>query len=60
MNTLTDKIYKKSWAIIEDIEKNGGMIDAITSGIPKTKIEKVATIKQAKIDSGKRNYSRFK
>ena len=29
------------------------MIDAITSGIPKTKIEKVATIKQAKIDSGK-------
>ena len=50
---LTDKIYKKSWAIIEDIEKNGGMIDAITSGIPKTKIEKVATIKQAKIDSGK-------
>tara|TARA_X000000950_G_scaffold45805_3_gene52238 strand:+ start:5808 stop:8723 length:2916 start_codon:yes stop_codon:yes gene_type:complete len=50
---LTDKIYKKSWEIIEDIEKNGGMIDAISSGIPKTKIEKVATIKQAKIDSGK-------
>ena len=29
------------------------MIEAISSGIPKTKIEKVATIKQAKIDSGK-------
>ena len=50
---LTDKIYKKSWKIIQDIEKNGGMIEAISSGIPKTKIEKVATIKQAKIDSGK-------
>ncbi len=50
---LTDKIYKKSWGIIEDIERNGGMIDAISRGIAKTKIEKVATIKQAKIDSGK-------
>ena len=50
---LTNKIYKKSWGIIEDIERNGGMIDAISRGIAKTKIEKVATIKQAKIDSGK-------
>ena len=46
---LTDKIYKKSWKIIQDIEKNGGMIEAISSGIPKTKIEKVATIKRQKL-----------
>ena len=39
--------------LIEEIEAEGGMTEAIEAGIPKLRIEEVATRKQARLDSGK-------
>ena len=48
---LTDGLIKKAWALIEDVEAEGGMTKAIEAGIPKMKIEAVAAKKQARLDS---------
>jgi methylmalonyl-CoA mutase len=50
---LTHEIAQKAWGHIEEIEKLGGMAQAIESGIPKMRIEEAAARKQARIDSGK-------
>jgi methylmalonyl-CoA mutase len=50
---LTNELTTKAWALIEEIEKLGGMTKAIESGIPKMRIEEAAVAKQARIDSGK-------
>ncbi len=50
---LTQQIAEKAWALIEEVEKLGGMTQAIESGIPKMRIEEAAARKQARIDSGK-------
>ncbi len=50
---LTDKLARKAWDIIQEVEDMGGMAKAIESGMPKLKIEEAAARKQAKIDSGK-------
>jgi len=52
MEKLTRDIANKAWELIEDIEKQGGMIKAIETGIPKLKIEEAAAKKQAQIDRG--------
>lgn len=52
MEKLTSDIANKAWEMIEDIEKQGGMIKAIETGIPKLKIEEAAAKKQAQIDRG--------
>ena len=49
---LTDQLIEKAWAILEEIEAAGGMIDAIEAGIPKIKIEEIAAKRQARIDTG--------
>jgi len=49
---LTDQIANKAWALIEEVEKLGGMAAAIESGLPKMRIEEAAAKKQARIDSG--------
>ena len=49
---LTEDLIYKAWMHIEEIEELGGMTKAIETGIPKMKIEKSATKKQARIDSG--------
>ena len=43
----------KAWAIIEEVEAQGGMTKAVDSGWAKLKIEASAAEKQARIDSGK-------
>ena len=48
---LTNKLIKKAWKHIEEIDNYGGMTKAIEQGIPKMRIEQSATKKQAKIDS---------
>lgn len=48
---LTDEITKSAWALIEEIEKLGGMAKAIETGLPKMKVEEAAAKRQAKIDS---------
>lgn len=49
---LTDQLIQKAWEQIEEIERLGGMTQAIESGIPKMRIEEAAAAKQARIDSG--------
>ena len=50
---LTHELAHKAWALIEEVEKLGGMAKAIETGIPKMRIEEAAARKQARIDSGK-------
>jgi len=50
---LTDQLLSKARYMIEEIEKEGGMTEAIRKGIPKMKIEEAAAARQASIDSGK-------
>jgi methylmalonyl-CoA mutase len=49
---LTNEIAHKAWEHITEIEKLGGMVKAIESGIPKIRIEEAAARTQARIDSG--------
>ncbi|MDC8786232.1 methylmalonyl-CoA mutase [Roseateles koreensis] len=53
METLTQDMADKAWAIIEEVEGMGGMVKAVDSGWAKLKIEASAAEKQARIDSGK-------
>jgi len=52
MESLTQQIADKAWALIEEIEENGGMAKAIEQGLPKMRIEESAAKKQARIDRG--------
>ncbi len=52
LESLTDEIAQKAWALIEEVEELGGMTKAIEAGIPKLRIEEAAARKQARIDSG--------
>ncbi|GHT14726.1 methylmalonyl-CoA mutase [Bacteroidia bacterium] len=51
VETLTHELAHKAWALIEEVEKLGGMAKAIETGIPKMRIEEAAARKQARIDS---------
>ncbi|SER78822.1 methylmalonyl-CoA mutase [Psychrobacillus sp. OK032] len=53
VETLTNELMGKAWALIEEIEELGGMANAIETGLPKMKIEEAAAKKQAQIDSSK-------
>ncbi len=52
METLTQDMAAKAWAIIEEVQAQGGMTKAVDSGWAKLKIEASAAEKQARIDSG--------
>jgi methylmalonyl-CoA mutase len=52
MESLTQALADKAWALIEEIEAAGGMAKAIETGLPKLKIEESAARKQARIDRG--------
>ncbi|SFB23549.1 heterodimeric methylmalonyl-CoA mutase large subunit precursor [Flavobacterium swingsii] len=51
VESLTNEIADKAWALIEEVEELGGMTKAIEAGIPKLRIEEAAARKQARIDS---------
>jgi methylmalonyl-CoA mutase len=53
MESLTQEMADKAWAIIEEVNAMGGMTKAVDSGWAKLKIEASAAEKQARIDSGK-------
>ena len=53
VESLTNDIAQKAWALIEEVEELGGMAKAIETGIPKMRIEEAAARKQARIDAGK-------
>lgn len=52
VESLTEELAEKAWALIEEVEKLGGMAAAIETGIPKMRIEEAAARTQARIDSG--------
>ena len=52
VETLTNELVHKGWALIREIESMGGMAKAIETGIPKMRIEEAAARTQARIDSG--------
>jgi methylmalonyl-CoA mutase len=49
---LTADLAAKAWAHIEEVEKLGGMAQAIDQGLPKGRIEEAAARTQARIDTG--------
>ena len=53
MESLTQEMADKAWAIMEEIEAMGGMTKAVESGWAKMQVETCAAEKQARIDSGK-------
>jgi methylmalonyl-CoA mutase len=52
MESLTQQIADRAWALIEEVEAQGGMAKAIETGMPKLRIEEAAARKQARIDRG--------
>ena len=52
MESLTQQMADKAWALIEEVEAQGGMAKAIETGMPKLRIEEAAARKQARIDRG--------
>ena len=52
VESLTNELAHRAWGHIQEVEKLGGMADAIESGVPKMRIEESSARKQAKIDSG--------
>ncbi len=52
MEALTDDLYLKAKELIAEIEKEGGMTEAIIKGIPKRRIEASAARRQTRIDRG--------
>ena len=53
METLTQQMADQAWAIIEEVNAQGGMTQAVGSGWAKLKIEASAAEKQARIDAAK-------
>ncbi len=50
---LTYDLARRAWEHIEEVEKAGGMAQAIDAGIPKMRVEEAAARTQARIDSGR-------
>ena len=53
MESLTQQMADAAWAIMEEVQAQGGMTKAVDSGWAKLKIEAAAAEKQARIDAGK-------
>ncbi|RWI34086.1 methylmalonyl-CoA mutase [Mesorhizobium sp.] len=52
VESLTNELAQKAWALIEEIDAMGGMTKAVIEGLPKRLIEAAATRRQAAIDRG--------
>ncbi|MGB0960693.1 MAG: methylmalonyl-CoA mutase [Halocynthiibacter sp.] len=52
VESLTDELINKAWALMEEVEEMGGMTKAVASGMPKLRIEESAAKRQAMIDRG--------
>jgi len=48
---LTDRLMRRAWDLIQEVEEAGGMTKAIEEGLPKQRIEEAAARKQARIDT---------
>ncbi len=52
VESLTAALADKAWELIEEVEELGGMTKAVTSGLPKLRIEESAARRQARVDRG--------
>ncbi|MBD0413780.1 methylmalonyl-CoA mutase [Oryzicola mucosus] len=52
VESLTNELAEKAWALIEEVEAMGGMTKAVATGLPKRLIEEAATRRQAAVDKG--------
>jgi methylmalonyl-CoA mutase len=52
LEALTAALMKRAWRHLQEVEALGGMARAITSGLPKLRIEEASARRQARIDSG--------
>jgi methylmalonyl-CoA mutase len=52
VESLTNELAEKAWALMEEVEAMGGMTKAVNDGYPKRLIEEAATRKQAAVDRG--------
>ena len=52
VEALTRAMADQAWALIEDIERLGGMTQAVLAGVPKLMIEEAAARRQARVDRG--------
>ncbi len=52
VESLTQSLVDNAWAMLEEIDAEGGMTNAIAKGIPKMEIEKAAALRQARVDKG--------
>ncbi len=52
VESLTQALADRAWAIIEEVEALGGMTKAVASGMPKLRIEEAAARRQARVDRG--------
>ena len=52
VESLTNELIEKSWELIDEVDKLGGMTKAVASGMPKLRIEESAASRQAAIDKG--------
>ncbi len=50
VEALTQDLVDKAWAMIQEIEAEGGMTKAIEKGLPKLAIEEAAARRQARVD----------
>ncbi|RVG75202.1 methylmalonyl-CoA mutase [Sinorhizobium meliloti] len=50
VESLTNELAEKAWALIEEVEALGGMTKAVNAGLPKRLIEEAATRRQAAVD----------
>jgi methylmalonyl-CoA mutase len=53
VESLTHELAVRAWGHIAEIDQLGGMAEAISSGLPKMRIEEAAARTQARIDSGR-------
>ncbi len=52
VESLTAALAREARALIDEVEKLGGMTRAVESGMPKLRIEQSAALRQARIDRG--------
>ena len=52
VENLTADLISKANSLITEIQDRGGMTKAVQEGLPKREIEKMATARQARVDSG--------
>ena len=52
---LTKLLAERAWEHISEIEDLGGMAEALSTGLPKLRIEQAAARTQARIDSGRQS-----